>query len=279
MITITAAALTDPGKLRQENEDYLWAQIHAPAGQEPVGLFVICDGMGGHMGGSYASYWAVEAVRREFAELFVEKDPRATVTLSDQDIENARAGILVTPKPPPEIDIEDLSINAITKANQVVYDFASHRPEKAANAGTTVTMLVVRGAQAIIANAGDSRTYLIRRGKIHQVSRDHSLVASLVADGQILPNEIYTHPQRNVIYRFLGQKGMVQPDIYREALRPGDTLVLCSDGLWEMVQDEKQIVELIKTAPNLEAACQALVDAANDAGGDDNISVIVVRVG
>jgi protein phosphatase len=136
----------------------------------------------------------------------------------------------------------------------------------------------MRGSQAVIANAGDSRTYLIRRGRIHPVTRDHSLVASLVQDGQILPNEVYTHPQRNVIYRFLGQKGMVLPDIYRENLRPGDIVLLCSDGLWEMIQEEARLVELIRSAPNLDAACQALVEAANDAGGDDNISVILVKV-
>jgi len=278
MIQLTAASLSDTGRQREENEDYLWAQVYHPPQKEPVGLFVVCDGMGGHMGGKYASYWAVEAVRREFADLFVEKDPRATLVLTDEDIERVRAGELITPSPPPDIDLEDLTYAAIQKANRVVYEYANHRPEKAANAGTTITLMVTRGEQAVIANAGDSRLYRIREGQITQITRDHSLVASLVTEGQISPDEVYTHPQRNVIYRYLGQKGLVQPDIYHDILQPGDFVLLCSDGLWEMIQDSKILVELIEKACNPEEACRNLVEAANQAGGEDNISVIVVKV-
>lgn len=278
MIQLTAASLSDTGRQREENEDYLWAQIYHPPQKEPVGLFVVCDGMGGHMGGKYASYWAVEAVRREFADLFVEKDPRATLVLTDEDIERVRAGELITPSPPPEIDLEDLTYAAIQKANHVVYEYANHRPEKAANAGTTITLMATRGDQAVIANAGDSRLYRIREGQITQITRDHSLVASLVLEGQILPEEVYIHPQRNVIYRYLGQKGLVQPDLYHDVLQPGDVVLLCSDGLWEMVRDPKIFVELIEKACDPEEACRNLVEAANQAGGEDNISVIVVKV-
>lgn len=278
MFKLTSAALSHPGLLRQENEDCVWSQIFSPPGQQPTGLFIVCDGMGGHMGGKFASYWAVEAVRREFSDLFVEKDPRATLVLTDEDIQKARSGELVIPKPPDEPDLEELTQRAIGKANQVVYDFASHKPEMAANAGTTITMAAIRGRQAVVANAGDSRTYIIRRGRIRQISRDHSLVATLVSDGQILPNEIFIHPQRNVIYRFLGQKGMTQADVFVETLQPGDWLLLCSDGLWEMVQDDKRMLRLAKSAVDLEAACQALIDAANQAGGEDNISVVLVKV-
>lgn len=278
MIQLTSAALSHPGLLRQENEDCVWSQIFAPPGQQPTGLFIVCDGMGGHMGGKYASYWAVEAVRREFSDLFVEKDPRATLVLTDEDIQKARSGELVVPKHPDEPDLEELTQRAIGKANQVVYDFASYKPEMAANAGTTITMAAIRGRQAVVANAGDSRTYIIRRGRIRQISRDHSLVATLVSDGQILPNEIFIHPQRNVIYRFLGQKGMPQADLFIETLQPGDWLLLCSDGLWEMVQDDKRMLRLTKSAAGPEAACQALIDAANQAGGEDNISVVLVKV-
>lgn len=278
MFKLTSAALSHPGLLRQENEDCVWSQIFSPPGQQPTGLFIVCDGMGGHMGGKFASYWAVEAVRREFSDLFVEKDPRATLVLTDEDIQKARSGELVIPKPPDEPDLEELTQRAIGKANQVVYDFASHKPEMAANAGTTITMAAIRGRQAVVANAGDSRTYIIRRGRIRQISRDHSLVATLVSDGQILPNEIFIHPQRNVIYRFLGQKGMTQADVFVETLQPGDWLLLCSDGLWEMVQDDKRMLRLAKSAADLEAACQALIDAANQAGGEDNISVVLVKV-
>lgn len=278
MTKLTAAALTHPGLLRHENEDCTWSQVYIPPGREPAGLFIVCDGMGGHMGGKYASYWAIEAVRREFADLFVEKDPRATLHLSDEDINKARAGELLVPKLPKIPDIEGMTSRAIRKANRVVYDFARHKPEMAANAGTTITMAAVHGDQAVIANVGDSRTYLIRRGKIRQISQDHSLVASLVADGQIHPKEIFTHPQRNVIYRYLGQKGLTQIDIFHETLQRGDRLLLCSDGLWEMIQDEAHMIASIKSAASMEAACQALVDAANLAGGEDNISAVLVKI-
>lgn len=277
MINLLAASLTDPGQVREENEDCAWAQVYTANSEEVVGLFVVCDGMGGHMGGKFASYWAVEAVKREFADLFVTKDPRATLVLTAKDIAKVRAGILITPKAV-EPNIEALTESAIQKANHVVYEYARHRPEKAANAGTTITMLANLGSSAIIANAGDSRTYLLRNHELIQISRDHSLVANLVAEGVILPTDIYTHPQRNVIYRYLGQKGMVQPDIFYETLQPGDHVLLCSDGLWEMVHNEEKLVELIEKASDPLQACQDLIQAANDAGGEDNISVVVVRV-
>jgi protein phosphatase len=277
MISLVAASSTDPGLLREENEDSVWSQVYQTSSRAPLGLFVVCDGMGGHMGGKYASYWALEAIKREFAELFVEKDPRATVVLSDKDIEAVRSGKLVLPKSS-EPDYEVLTKAAIQKANNVVYEFAKHKPGQAANAGTTVTMAVVSGDSAIIANVGDSRTYLLRDREMVQITKDHSLVASLVADGDILPEEVYTHPQRNVIYRFLGQKGLVQPDIFREALQPGDYLLLCSDGLWEMVKSERLMAQMIENAGEPLKACQDLIKAANDSGGEDNIGVVVVKV-
>lgn len=277
MISLVAASLTDPGLLRDENEDSVWSQIYQTSSREPLGLFVVCDGMGGHMGGKYASYWALEAIKREFAELFVEKDPRATVVLSNEDVEAARSGKLVLPKSS-EPDYEALTKAAIQKANNVVYEFAKHKPGQAANAGTTVTMVVTSGDRALIANVGDSRTYLLRDREMVQLTKDHSLVASLVADGDILPEEVYTHPQRNVIYRFLGQKGLVQPDIFHESIQPGDYLLLCSDGLWEMVRSERVMVQKIENAGEPLKACHDLIQAANDSGGEDNIGVVVVKV-
>jgi len=277
MISLVAASLTDPGLLRDENEDSVWSQIYQTSSREPLGLFVVCDGMGGHMGGKYASYWALEAIKREFAELFVEKDPRATVVLSNEDVEAARSGKLVLPKSS-EPDYEALTKAAIQKANNVVYEFAKHKPGQAANAGTTVTMVVTSGDRALIANVGDSRTYLLRDREMVQLTKDHSLVASLVADGDILPEEVYTHPQRNVIYRFLGQKGLVQPDIFHESIQPGDYLLLCSDGLWEMVRSERGMVQKIENAGEPLKACHDLIQAANDSGGEDNIGVVVVKV-
>jgi len=278
MIKLRAGFLTDPGQVREENEDSVWMQVISPANWGPVGLFVVCDGMGGHMGGKYASYWAVEAVKSEFGELLAARDPRATLVLSAEDVKAVRQGTYQPPKPA-ETDLEALAISAIQKANEVVYNYSSHKPKQAANAGTTISMVALHGTDAVIANVGDSRTYLLRDHQLVQITQDHSLVASLIATGQIMPEEIYTHPQRNMIYRFLGQRGLVQVDIFHQQLEPGDFVLLCSDGLWEMLREPSLIVEIIEQAEDPEAACQVLVDLANRAGGDDNISVVVVEVG
>lgn len=277
MINLEAASLTDTGQLREENEDSAWSQIYRAQDKPPLGLFVVCDGMGGHMGGKYASYWAVEAIKQEFADLFVAKDPRATLILTKEDIKKAKAGILITPQPPPEPDLREVLRTAVQKANKVVYDFAAHKPDQAGNAGTTVTMAVLRGGSGFVANCGDSRTYLIRDHEVIQITRDHSLVAHMIAEGSILPSEIYTHPQRNIIYRYLGERGNVTADIYPIELQAGDYLLLCSDGLWEMIQNEYEISYLVESSLNLEQACERLVEAANKAGGEDNISVVIIK--
>lgn len=279
MIQLTAASHSETGRIREENEDCAWSQTYTATNKPPLGLFVVCDGMGGHMGGKYASYWAVEAIKQEFAELFVSKDPRATVVLTEEDIKKVQSGQMITPQPKEVMpDLEGLIRAAIQKANHVVYEYACHKPETAANAGTTVTMAVVHGEKAIIANCGDSRTYLIRDHELRQITKDHSLVAHLVAEGSILPSDIYTHPQRNVIYRYLGERGMVSPDLYYLDVQPGDLLLLCSDGLWEMIRNEYQIVYLVESAMDPLQACHNLADAANRLGGEDNIGVVVVKV-
>ena len=188
-----------------------------------------------------------------------------------------RAGKLIKPGTA-QIDIEACVNTAIQKANYVVWEYANHRPQQAGDAGTTLTMAVAFGEQVVIANLGDSRTYLLRNHQLQQVTSDHSLVANMVESGQILPDEIYTHPQRNVIYRFLGQDDVVQPDIFHKTVQPGEHLLLCSDGLWEMVRSNRYIAETIEVMNDPTNACHALVEAAIEAGGEDNISVVVVQI-
>lgn len=277
MLKLKAGSLSHPGMIRDKNEDSVWSQIFAPPKQQPSGLFIVCDGMGGHMGGKFASYWAVEAIKSEFGELLATKDPRATVILTAADVQAVREGNYVAPEPD-ATDLETITKTAIQKANKVVFDYSRHKPKQAANAGTTIAMAAVRGKQVIFANVGDSRGYLLRDHELVQITRDHSLVASLVAEGQILPDEVYTHPRRNMIFRFLGQKGLVQIDIYEKEIKPGDYILLCSDGLWEMVHSKEKIVDLIENANDPQDACQMLVDAANAAGGEDNIGVVVVQI-
>ncbi len=277
MITVEAAVLTDPGRTRPLNEDRAWMQLYNTSDGEPVGLFLVCDGVGGHMGGEVASHWAVEAVRQELGNLFCPPDPRATVILSEKEVAAAMQGNDATRHSDLQ-KLENLVQGAVQAANQVVYRYAHKKPEKAGDAGTTITMALVVGNKAVIGNVGDSRTYLLRNGKLKQITKDHSLVATLVASGQIKPQEIFVHPQRNLIYRSLGHKLDVQVDTFVEILQPDDHLVLCSDGLWEMLQDDALIARIVLQARSPEEACRKLVEAANTAGGEDNIGVVVVKV-
>ena len=278
MIKLQAGFLTDIGQIREENEDSVWSEIISQAKQPPFGLFVVCDGMGGHMGGKYASYWAVEAIKSEFGSLYAAKDPRATVVLTAEDVKAVHEGTYQAPQAK-EVDLEALTLDAIQKANRVVYEYTRHKPKTAANAGTTITMLAARGSHAVIANVGDSRTYLLRKGQLTQISKDHSLVATLVEEGQITKDEIYSHPRRNMIYRYLGQKGEIQVDVFHQELKAGDRLLLCSDGLWEMIRSDDAMGEMLAAAESPQAACKTLVEAANVGGGEDNISAVVVQAG
>ncbi|MFC1878934.1 Stp1/IreP family PP2C-type Ser/Thr phosphatase [Chloroflexota bacterium] len=274
---LDVATLTDPGRERKENEDNVWAQTYTTSHGDSIGLFVVCDGMGGHLGGKHASYWAIEAIKHEMNSLFCPTDPRATLHLPIKEVMSAIDKGKSTRKTL-SAEIEELIIKAIQKANLVVYEYAVKKPQKAADAGTTITLAVVHGDLAIMANVGDSRTYLLHDHQLTQISRDHSLVASLVANGQLEPHEIYSHPQRNMIYRSLGQKKEIQVDIFHHTLSSGDTLLLCSDGLWEMVQDDTIIAGLIEEDGTLDDGCTRLVEAANTAGGEDNIGVVLARV-
>ena len=277
MLKLVASAQTDRGRIREVNEDTVWAEVHHTNDNKPIGLFSICDGMGGHMGGKYASYWATEAIKHVFAELFFSEDPRETSLLTKEEreiIHNRNHAINEADLS----DIERLVHSAILTANRVVYEYAQHKPNQAANAGTTISMLFIYDDQAIVANVGDSRTYLIRNHNLEQISKDHSLVARLVATGQILPDEVYTHPHRNIIFRFIGQQELEEVDIYHCNLQTGDRFLLCSDGLWEMISSDQEIVNIIETAENTQRACQSLIEAANLAGGEDNIGVVVGQI-
>jgi protein phosphatase len=277
MVMLEAATATDTGREREINEDRVWAQIYQPSEGAAVGLFIVCDGIGGHLGGENASHWAVETIRRELDGLFCPPDPRGTILLSQLELESDQAGVEIT-RQSSMSKVENLVRQAVQRANQVVHDFAQNKPETSIDSGTTISMAVTLEHRAIVANVGDSRTYLIRSGRLRQITQDHSVVASLVASGQIKPSEIYTHPQRNLIYRSLGQKSEVQIDTFYEALRPGDYLLLCTDGLWEMVREEKTISQIITRSETLQQACRQLVEAANKAGGNDNIGVVLVKV-
>lgn len=218
----------------------------------PLALYVVADGMGGHAAGQIASHIATHSMMQNVLP---------TVQHGEELTE--------------EFLIESL-VDCTHWANQAIYQFSQ---EHDVDLGTTITAALLVDSTAYIVNVGDSRTYLYRAGEgLVQVTRDHSLVARLVAVGAISAEEVYTHPDRNKVYRGLGEKDAVQVDWFVEPLGEGDYLLLCSDGLWEMVRDHEMEHILQRYLPDVTQASGALVKAALQHGGADNISAIVARV-
>lgn len=249
---------TDAGMLRAENEDSLVAyQLTALCENLPspqVQFFAVADGIGGSDAGEVASRTAVRALVEELHRLVVQPLLSGDVLLVESLGEHLR--------------------EMVRSANRKIFE---KRQEKGLDMGCTLTTMLFYGADGVIANVGDSRTYLFRAGKLAQVSTDHSVVANLVAGGIIKREEAYFHEQRNVILRSLGDKLDLEVDLYPVRAQPGDIYLLCSDGLWEMVRDN--IIEnVLLETHDPQAACASLVQYANQAGGEDNISVIVVDV-
>jgi len=252
---------SDVGQVRQINEDSvltLEANVLEHDGILPIGVYVIADGMGGHQSGEVASSIAARTI--------------------GAIINNTLVGPLMAGDPVPcdAATCASLLQQAVMEANRRIVGLAQ---ERHSDLGTTVTTALVVGNQLTVANVGDSRTYLWRDSELAVITKDHSLVAQLVAAGQITPNEIYTHPRRNEIYRALGDPRLTssEVDTFNYMLRPGDGVLLCSDGLWDFVRDPL-INALITNSSDPESTCQALIDQANAAGGEDNISTIFVRV-
>ncbi len=245
---------TDVGRLRETNEDSLlvlegvWNNRSV---SRPVGLFVVADGIGGNEGGEIASGMLVSSLARRAAELL-------PALLATDESFDGRAWLT----------------GAIQAGNDEIYEWAH---EAGYEMGTTVVAVLLRGDQALIAHVGDSRVYLINAARIEQLTVDHSLVESLVIAHQISREEARAHPNANVIYRTVGDQPNVVVDLRAARLMPGDRLLLCSDGLSGMITDAL-IHELVLTAPSPQAACDTLVEAANQAGGEDNCTVILVEL-
>ena len=247
---------TDVGMTRQLNEDSMltldlvWNNRSVSS---PVGVYVVADGMGGHAAGEVASGMTIQAI--------------AQAAIQDLFTPTIDSGSQAP-------NYEDWLIKAVTAANTVVVDRVK---ATGSDMGTTLVMALVVGDETHIAHVGDSRAYLINAHDICPLTTDHSLVERLVATNQITREEARFHPQRSVIYRTIGDKRDLEVDVTRAHLAAGDRLLLCSDGLNGMVDDDT-IRQLVMVAPSPQAACDQLIKAANDAGGDDNITVIIVQV-
>lgn len=277
MIKPEVAAWSDVGKHRELNEDRVVYQVLASSDAEPIVLAIVADGMGGHLAGEVASHWVVETLKRELADIFVPPDPRQTLTLSGAEMRAIAEGADGNTRPSDVVTMRRLG-KAVERANAAVQGYALHRPEEAMGAGSTLTMALVKGKRAYVANVGDSRTYLLRAGHLTQWTRDHSVVAELIAAGHLDVEASFDHPQAGIITRCLGCMDQVEVDIELHALESGDCLLLCSDGLWEMLHDPALMARIIDSAPDLGTAARRLVDAANLAGGQDNIAMALVRI-
>lgn len=252
---LTFGIAQDAGKVRQQNEDALLVFTGEMLGVEVMpnfGLFIVADGIGGHLLGERASSIAA----RSFALFAFEQILPTLLVDSNIPIDIARLS-------------EIMNIAART-ANAAVL-------KNVPNGGTTLTAALVIGDQVLFAHVGDSRGYIITDEGIEQVTRDHSLVQRLKELGQISNEEAAVHPQRNVIYKAIGSSEDLEVDIISRRLSPGAILLLCSDGLWGQVNNI-QMTQIVREAENLQAAAEALVAAANTAGGPDNITAVLVQL-
>ena len=237
---IEGAGLTDRGRVRPHNEDSVLIDVEH-------GVFAVADGMGGHAAGEVASSLAVETITHMLCR------PRE---------EGA--------------DLPDLLRRSIEEANRRIAARGEANPE-CRHMGTTVVAALADGARFCIAHVGDSRAYLVRDGELHQLTSDHSFVNELVRLGMLSREQAARDPRRNVVTRALGSGTVVAPDILESDAAPGDTLLLCSDGLNTMLDDERILALVEACADDVDLAGERLVEAANAAGGEDNISVVVVR--
>lgn len=288
---LIAADKTDVGKQREQNEDSAYKRIES-FDDGDRGLFIVADGMGGYQAGEVASKIAVDTISKALDSFFKPVEDQPTIKLSPQmaaDItgdaassQNGDAGIQAVKtrklaETPVAKSVEERFTSAIQQANKEIVRYGE-RQSGARGLGCTVTAALIQNDRAYIANVGDSRTYLLRDGNLKPLTKDHSLVARLVEEKQIDPEDIYSHPQRNLIYRSLGAgHKTVEVDIFHETLLPDDTLLLCSDGLWEMVHSKVLLNELsAHTSP--QEITNKLIQLANENGGEDNITAIVIHV-
>jgi serine/threonine protein phosphatase PrpC len=248
---LTAMGLTDPGQVRKNNEDNFFCD-------DGIGLLVVADGMGGHAAGEVASQLAVDVVREQVAR-----------GLSSGKIPN------MGEKPLHLSDRAQLLTVAVRMANEVIYSAAQEKVERR-GMGTTIVAVLVDKKSFAVAHVGDSRLYLLRDGKLSQVTRDHSLVAEQVAQGLIKAEDAEKSEIKNVLTRALGIGADVDIDVSEYPLKSGDNLLLCTDGLCRMAEDVAIEAEMNRLNEPIDI-CQNLVRIANERGGKDNVTVISAK--
>lgn len=234
-------SITDTGVTREMNQDYYFA-TDTNLGNLP-NLFIVADGMGGHKAGDYASRHTIE---------------RVVASISRNDSEE------------PVTIIQE----AISKANELLVA-ESNEDETKSGMGTTLVIATLVGDKLIVANVGDSRLYVIS-DMVRQITRDHSLVDEMVRLGELNPSEARSHPDKNIITRAIGAQKNVKADFFEVELAEDDYVLMCTDGLTNMVRDE-EILDIVRSEKEPEAIAHKLVRMANDNGGRDNITVTIIK--
>ncbi|WP_442603902.1 Stp1/IreP family PP2C-type Ser/Thr phosphatase [Paenibacillus sp. KN14-4R] len=238
------ASRTDIGRVRLVNEDRAYIQ-HQLNGFE---LAIIADGMGGHQAGDVASQMAIDLIAKEMQQVSL------SMTFEQR---------------------EELVLSAIKTANERIYQYASERVIYQ-GMGTTVVVALASQEELLLAHIGDSRAYRVNGEEITQLTVDHSLVNELVKSGQLTPEEAAHHPRRNVVTRALGTEATIEADIKTIQLEPGEIILLCSDGLSNMIESD-DMVRIIHSQDSMDKAVDLLIHEALLAGGDDNITVVLMQ--
>lgn len=237
-------AASDVGLIRETNQDSLFIPD-----QDGLDLFIVADGMGGHNAGEIASGMAINKIREYISK-------------SIKEFNNSRK-------------ILKGIVSAIEAANSHIYQY-SNLNEGCSGMGTTVTMALIRNGRLFLGHVGDSRGYIVREGEIFRVTEDHSLVQELINKGSITEEEAKSHPQRNMITRAVGTDSGISVDTTTLNLKNGDIVVLCSDGLTNMVPEDS-IANIFSKEEDIQKACDLAVEAAKIHGGKDNITVIGIK--
>jgi protein phosphatase len=245
-MTFEFFSATDTGRARNNNEDSV-------AVDEPSALVVLADGMGGYNAGEVASSMATAFIKTELGRWLSEASEAAT----DADVRRA-------------MDI------CVDNANRAIFNAANSNPQYA-GMGTTLVVGVFRDGRLLMGHVGDSRAYRLRAGRLNQITHDHSLLQEQIDSGLITAEQAAFSANKNLVTRAVGVEDTVLLETHLHDVLPGDTYLLCSDGLSDMIDDES-IAQLLQGGESLSEAASALIDAANDAGGKDNISVVLARV-
>lgn len=251
-IRLEAAADSDLGLSRRINQDAVFQWISDQDLDPPRALFLLADGMGGHQEGEVASQLAVD----KHKEIILPE-------LSKNEIE--------------EVRLTELLETALHASNQAIHDYAVDNDIIPQDIGTTLDCVVVLGVMVFVSHIGDGRIYILEKYGLNQVTKDHSAVAEMVEAGLITPDEIYTHPQRNILTQGLGGNSKIDVEVERFVLSVGERILVCSDGLWGIVRDPLlERIMLWASPPHV--LVKELIITANEAGGNDNISVIVCDI-